>query len=100
MTEKAISRLAELMPTYKERLQNKEVYSNFVGLVNRAKQFASQEMAQAVDEWKTQLEKVKANKMLEKRCTSLFCRGIQGALITRYNSSTIMGGIFRRRKGA
>lgn len=44
---------------YKDKLQDKDVYSNFIGLVNRAKQFASQEMAQAVDEWKAQLEKVK-----------------------------------------
>lgn len=54
-----MTRLAELLPTYKDKLQDKDVYSNFVGLVNRAKQFASQEMAQAVDEWKSQLEKVK-----------------------------------------
>lgn len=59
MTDKALTRLAELLPTYKDKLQDKDVYSNFVGLVNRAKQFASQEMAQAVDEWKSQLEKVK-----------------------------------------
>lgn len=58
MTEKAVRRLAELVPTYQNKLQDKEVFSNFMAVVSRTKSFATAEMKEAVTEWQTQLSKV------------------------------------------
>lgn len=59
MTEKAVSRLAELVPTYKEKLQDEEVFNNFKTVVSRTKSFATLEMKEAVAEWEAQLRKVR-----------------------------------------
>lgn len=58
VTEKAVRRLSELVPTYKHQLKDKEVLSNFMALAKQAKTFAGREVEQAVDEWKAQLQKV------------------------------------------
>lgn len=58
VTEKAVSRLAELVPTYKEKLQDDEVFNNFKTVVLRTKSFATLEMKEAVAEWEAQLRKV------------------------------------------
>lgn len=58
VTEKAVSRLAELVPTYKEKLQDEEVFKNFMVVVGRTKSFATVEMKEAVAEWEAQLRKV------------------------------------------
>lgn len=58
MTEKAVKRLSELVPTYKHQLKDNEVLSNFMALAKQAKMFASREVEQAVDEWKAQLQQV------------------------------------------
>ncbi|CBN77248.1 conserved unknown protein [Ectocarpus siliculosus] len=57
VTEKAVSRLAELVPTYKEKLQDDEVFNNFKTVVLRTKSFATLEMKEAVAEWEAQLRK-------------------------------------------
>ncbi|CAN0439008.1 unnamed protein product, partial [Hapterophycus canaliculatus] len=57
VTEKAVSRLAELVPTYKDKLQDKEVFDNFKVVVSRTKSFATVEMKEAVAEWEAQLSK-------------------------------------------
>lgn len=58
VTEKAVRRLSELVPTYKHQLRDKEVFSNFMALTKQAKTFAGREVEQAVDEWKAQLQQV------------------------------------------
>ncbi|CAM9483812.1 unnamed protein product [Scytosiphon promiscuus] len=57
VTEKAVGRLAELVPTYKEKLQDEEVFNNFKVVVSRTKSFATVEMKEAVAEWEAQLRK-------------------------------------------
>eukprot|EP00903_Cladosiphon_okamuranus_P005553 g5529.t1 len=57
VTEKAVSRLAELVPTYKDKLQDEEVFNNFKVVVGRTKSFATVEMKEAVSEWEAQLRK-------------------------------------------
>lgn len=53
-----MSRLAELVPTYKDKLQDEEVFNNFKAVVSRTKSFATVEMKEAVAEWEAQLRKV------------------------------------------
>ncbi|CAM9898442.1 unnamed protein product, partial [Laminaria digitata] len=55
VTEKAVSRLAEEVPNYKDKLQDKEVHANFMTVVSRAKRLATPEMTSAVAEWESQL---------------------------------------------
>lgn len=50
--------MAELVPTYKDKLQDEEVFKNFMVVVGRTKSFATVEMKEAVAEWETQLRKV------------------------------------------
>ncbi|CAM9236529.1 unnamed protein product [Pylaiella littoralis] len=57
VTEKAVIRLAELVPTYKDKLQDEEVFKNFMAVVSRTKSFATLEMKEAVTEWQSQLSK-------------------------------------------
>lgn len=54
-----MSRLAELVPTYKDKLQDEEVFNNFKVVVARTKSFATVEMKEAVAEWEAQLRKVR-----------------------------------------
>ena len=74
MTEKAVSRLAEEVPNYKHKLQDKEVHAHFMALVSRAKRLATPEMASAVAEWEAKLQKVwnGKNKRFLFRSTRLF----------------------------
>lgn len=58
VTEKAVARLAELVPAYKDLLRDREVYEHFAGLVSRAKKFATVEMQQAIGEWEKTLKEV------------------------------------------
>ena len=58
VTEKAVSRLAEETPNYKDKLQDRDVYANIMAVVSRAKRLATPDMTNAVTEWEAQLLKV------------------------------------------
>lgn len=60
--------MAELVPTYKDKLQDEEVFNNFKVVVSRTKSFATVEMKEAVAEWEAQLRKVRRGAQYSGTC--------------------------------
>ncbi len=58
ITEKCVRRLAELLPSYKEALEDPVVYDNFLVLVSNARKFAKPEMKEAVQDWERLLSEL------------------------------------------
>ncbi len=58
ITEKCVRRLAELLPSYKEALEDPVVYDNFLVLVSNARKFAKPEMKEAVKDWERLLSEL------------------------------------------
>lgn len=87
LTERAVTRLAELLPTYKEALGDQGVFANFSGLISRTKKLATLEMQEAVNEWEEQLQKVCG-------CLASLFAPVSPATSGRARARSIPGGAF------